>query len=175
MSIRDEINRHVANRALFHLLPLLEGSRVARTMFISAEVMEVADPFVFADDWDGRRLQMVRPMLDTFINGRLIGIATKPHNKDGSAFLARVDPVQDEVWDIRVIDPVPGVRVFGRFSEFNTFVALNWNLRENLKREEHWAEQIQDCIQQWQKLFPAHSAHSSSKVSDYVQEPFIAV
>ncbi len=61
-----------------------------------------------------------------FIAGKVISVGWDPMKKGVSAFMARLAPVEDEVWDIRSRDPSPGIRVLGSFSERDVFVALLW-------------------------------------------------
>lgn len=89
--------------------------------------------------------------------------------------LARVDPVADEVWDFRCIDPKPGIRVFGRFAALDMFVALTWDYRENIEGEDYWAEQVRMCVAAWDRLFLGLPPHKGKTLDAYLSESYEAV
>jgi hypothetical protein len=123
MSIRAEINHRIAEGRLFHLPCLIRSAPTVRTMLVGEEVHAVTVP-----PWDntaaGQRFARLRGDLDAFTEGRLISIAEDPYTKPKSAYMARIDPISDEVWDIRSRDPSPAIRVMGAFAETDVFVAL---------------------------------------------------
>lgn len=167
MSIRDEINNRITEGRLFHLLPYIPGSEVRRTLLASLEVYEMAQP-PWPENWEGERHSQARGYLDLFTEGRLISIAEDPYDKEVNTYLARVDPLEDEVWDIRCIDPVPGLRVFGRFAETDVFIALSFNYRENLFDDRDWRDEIEFAKAEWRKLFPSYEPHRGATLYDYV-------
>ena len=175
MSIRDEINVHVRNGTLVHLQPWLPSDPVNRTMFIGEEILEIADPSTAADNWNGQREARVRGALDTFTAGRLISFGLNPHQKKTAAFMARVSPTDAGVCDIRVLDPRPGIRVFGCFSEPDVFIGLTWNYRENLERDDDWNAAANECRSEWDKLFPRVAPHIGTRIADYVTDRVYAV
>ncbi|MCY3879901.1 MAG: hypothetical protein OXF74_12075 [Rhodobacteraceae bacterium] len=70
---------------------------------------------------------------DSFVEGRIVSVSLiDPHNKPTNVYLARLHPAEDEVWEIRSRAPKPGLRVFGRFSAKDCFVALRWRRRKDL-------------------------------------------
>jgi hypothetical protein len=89
--------------------------------------------------------------------------------------LARVHPVQAEVWDFRCLDPIPGIRVFGCFAETDAFVALTWDYRENIEDASYWEEQVSRCREEWQKLFGGLAPHHAQELDEYVSYNFRAV
>lgn len=167
MSIRDEISEQLAEGRLFLLPPLFAGMRTERTILASLEVHDIAQP-PWPETWEGERHAEVRAYLDAFTEGRLISIAEEPYDKHRTAFLARVDPPTDEVWDIRCIDPEPGMRVLGCFAETDIFVALIGNYRENLTDARDWRDEIELTKAEWRKLFPTYRPHSGANLHDYV-------
>lgn len=85
--------------------------------------------------WEGKKGQRyarLRADLDTFTQGAFISIAPHPYRKLKSAYIARVDPPKDEVWDIRSRDPKPAIRAFGCFAKRDTFVILDHYFRAEL-------------------------------------------
>ena len=133
MAIRDQIRGCCAGPApkLLCLSPLVRSTPVIRTLFVSVEVNDVIHP-PWAPNRNGYRQSQFRAFLDAFVAGDWISVAENPRKKPSNAFLARVEPAADEIWDIRCIDPKPGIRCFGAFAERDTFVALTWCYREDL-------------------------------------------
>ena len=83
-----------------------------------------------------RRAGRLRADLERFIKGQQIGLCLIPYQA-ATAYMGRLDRPKDEVWDIRSVDPSPGLRVFGRFAEVGLFIALLWAPRS---KDLHWAE-----------------------------------
>jgi len=165
MSMRAEINV-LLGKELFHLKPLMPSQRVGRTMFISKEINAVVHP-EWAPTSKGIRFARMRGTLDAFTEGRRITVADDPYNKHPKATMARTDPVRDQVFDLRCLDPAPGIRVFGRFAEMDTFVAVTWEYRENINGRDFDAAVVR-CINGWHKLFPTTPLFSGRNLNEYV-------
>jgi hypothetical protein len=172
-SIRDAINAHEGQR-LFCLESEFRRDDSPRAVFVSAEVMEIVNGPPWSGN-DGRRYARLRALLDSFTAGDFITVAENPRDKDARAILARVDPIAAEVWDFRCLDPHPGIRAFGRFSEMDTFVVLSWNFRENLMTAEDWAEEIRFCHEEWTKLFGMLPPHQGTSINGYLSHNFSSV
>ena len=72
----------------------------------------------------------------------------------GSPADARVHPTQLEVWDIRAIEPSPGIRGFGCFGDRDLFIVLTYEYRENLDATANgFAIEARRCRQVWDFLF----------------------
>jgi hypothetical protein len=172
-SIREAIKAH-EGRALFCLPPEFGGQETPRAVFVSAEVLDiVVGPW--SGTWEGQRYARLRGLLDSFTEGDFITIAEDPFDKEATAILARVHPVQAEVWDFRCLDPIPGIRVFGCFAETDAFVALTWDYRENIEDASYWEEQVSRCREEWQKLFGGLAPHHAQELDEYVSYNFRAV
>ena len=150
---------------------MIRGEETPRTVFVSEEVAEIVIP-PSAKTWEGRRHARLRALLDGFTEGDFITIAEDPHDKAASAILARVDPVGEEVWDFRCLDPNPGIRVFGCFAETDTFVALTWDYRENI---EDWAAEVVRCRTAWTTLFCGLPSFKGKILNEYISYNFRAV
>ncbi len=149
---------------------------MVRSMFVGAEVYEIVTP-PFPENTDGYRFGRLRADLDAFTEGRVISIAEDPYKKPNSTYLARTDPIEHEIWDIRSRDPKPAIRVLGAFSEPDMFVALVWAFRESLggPRSREWRDLIERCKAEWRKLFPTYQPHKGDSPRDYVSQNAIAV
>jgi len=88
--------------------------------------------------------------------------------------LARVDPVDSEIWDIRSIVPRPGIRALGGFIRKDTFVALTWQFRENLATSDDWSAEIGRCRDAWRDLFGSKTPFSGASLDEYLSS-FYAV
>jgi hypothetical protein len=177
MSLRDEINVHMqaTPKRLFHLPPLFGSTAAVRTMIVVPDIYREAQPDAWPNNRKGQRLGQMRTDLDRFTKNDRIPIALFPKRKPPSTYLARLDPVTNEVWDIRSIDPKPGIRILGRFSERDTFVALVWDFHENVCGRTAWAAFGEHCLQEWNRLFPVTGPHTGTSANAYLSNNFFAV
>ena len=172
-SIRAAIQAHEGTE-LFCLPSLFLGEETPRSMFVSADVFGAVDG-PWPDTRDGRRQAMLRSLFDGFTEGDRFTLANNPFVKPSKTMIARVAPVEAEVFDFRCLDPRPGIRAFGRFAEQDVFVALSWDYRENLVGMDDWCVEVQNCLNLWQKLFGCLEPHKGHTVSDYISYNACAV
>jgi hypothetical protein len=171
MSIHDVV-RAAMDREIFLIPSEFLGEECPRTVFATLEVAEmVLGPW--EDTRDGRRHKSARGVLDHFTEGGFLTIAQDPFRKDSQAILARVDPVDREVWDFRCLDPNPGIRILGRFIGLDEFIALTWDYRENF--DEFWATKIDECLDEWKRLFGDIQPHSGGDIGEYISFNFDTV
>lgn len=177
MSIRDEVQYRIDEGRLFSLPCLLPGCQTVRYIFVTEEVNDVFDPNNWNNDHDAKRFALLRANLDSFTQGQMITIANEPYRKPISTYMARTDPVSDELWDIRSRDPKPGVRVLGCFTEADVFVGLTWSFREPLggPSSREWRDFIIRAKTNWTQLFGPYQPLKGSEISDYVSSNFYAV
>jgi len=177
MSIRDEIAFWNNEGHLFHVGPTLPGAPVERLLFASAEVYRlVVGPW--KDRAEEYRCGKLLDDLDRFVEGRIVTLAlSNPYKKPKPTYLSRLDPPRDEVWEIRSRDPRPAIRVFGRFAECDTFIALNWEYRSRLggPGSPEFVFEINKTKSEWRKLFPTYGPHSGATVNEYVSENCFSV
>lgn len=176
MSIRPELQQRILEHKdtrLFHLPPLLPGLPHARTIIAYKEVFDGASE-PFPDNFNGVRLEAFRATLDAFTTGEELSVAERPRDKPPDTMLARIDPVEHEVWAIRAILPPHGIRCFGRFAAKDTFIALTWAYREDIDRED-WPYEIRRCLDAWSGLFDPFQPFKGANLHEYLSEPFNAV
>jgi hypothetical protein len=174
MSIRDEIKHWIGEGRLFLLTPALASSPCSRTMFVADELNRlILGPW--ASQEDEFRFGKLRADLDMFIDGSLLSVAQAPYKKPKTTYLARLDPMVEEVWEIRSRDPKPGIRVFGRFAEKDVFVALTWEFRDGLggPASREWRDAREGCKAEWRKLFPTYPALGRDNLHDYASNIFL--
>lgn len=160
MSIRDELQNHLG-KTLFVLEPL-DGREVVRDLIVSSDVDGMIWPKDWPDNRDGERLSEFRATLDAYSAGDTISVSDDPFQKPPETILSRVHPAQFDFCDIRVLEPSPGIRCFGGFGDYDLFIALAWDYRENLDDPAAWSQIIQDCKRQWFALFQAAPLHRRS-------------
>jgi len=173
MSIRDQIRILVKDERLAFLPPLLASDPIERCIFLAEPVKEIIlGPW--ADEDTEIRGKRLRAFLDQFTTGGTIEACLVPHLAK-NAYLGRLKYPRDEVWDIRSRDPKPGIRVFGRFAEQDTFIALRWAKRAPCgdKYSREWRNQIKQCKADWRNLFPAYCALSGENLHDYISRNVI--
>lgn len=163
MSIRDQINARMGEGRLYCLEPLIPSDPSMRTLFVTPEIYDEVSP-PWPANWAGKRHSRFRETLDAFTNGSWIAIAERPFDKDAAAFMARVHPIIWNLFDIRAIDPLPGIRCLGGFAEQDTFVALTWNYREGFD----WEGEIEACRQVWDDLLGPYKPLQGATINDYV-------
>lgn len=171
MSIRVAISQHL-EKELFLLKPLVESDPVVRTLFVSRTIQAAAAP-PWPRGRNGIRQAQMRAWLDRFTSGARVSVAENPRKKPRDTFLARVDPKSADIFDVRCINPAPGIRVLGRFAEKDTFVALTWDHRENMTGRDFDAA-VAHCADEWKRLFPAIPLFSGSTLDDYLTN-YVAV
>lgn len=171
MSIHDVISVLVENEKLFCLDGTFPGDETPRTVFVSKEIYDdFCEPW--EDTRDGNRRAQARAVLDGFIAGDFITVSEDPFKKNSRCILARIAPVQFEVWDFRCLDPNPGIRIFGHFAEKDTFVALHWDYRENLDEVGDFDEAAKICLALWENLFGQISPYTRGNLSGYLSYNF---
>ncbi len=173
MSIRDEI-KAILGKELFVLLSEFGGEETPRTIYYSIEVREIIEGATSSGK-NKMRFSSAKAVMDAFIELGEILFGLDPHNKSAHARMARTDPVSEGVVDFRVLDPSPGIRVFGCFSEPDTFIALTWRFREEMDSSGEFDAEIARCKDKWRQLFPTAAPHIGTKAYDYVTENFLAV
>jgi hypothetical protein len=173
MSIAQMITAHVASRTLFKVKSLdfevwgIPEDDTARTMYVSADIIAAVTP-PFADTIEGERLGEFRAWLDGFIEGNELSVAQDPDQKPPDAMLARVKPVKEEFWSIRVTAPeeTPGIRSLGAFSDKDEFVALIWEKREIIGNQ--FNEEVDTAIQTWADYFGTEKPHRGDSLNEYL-------
>lgn len=164
MSIRDQIQKLIDNNELFCLESEMTGDETVRALFVSREVLDaVTPPF---NEYHAILLSEFRSNLDAFLEGGEISVAENPYEKKPHALMARVAPVENEFWDLRVTAPQPQIRAFGGFAEKDTFVLLTWNYRDSIGN--NFDAEVDRCRIAWQQLFGNTAPYSGTRLDDYL-------
>ena len=90
--------------------------------------------------------------------------------------MARTNPIQEAVFDIRSRDPDPAVRVFGCFAEQDTFIGLTWKYRRDLggRSERLFDHAVLEARGVWDEIFPEHQPFYSENIHDHLTNIRIA-
>jgi hypothetical protein len=173
MSIHDEINYWLTRGELFQVFPRVPGSPVNRVLLVNEEVHRLV-----TGPWETQREEVRAGRLwadfDRFIEGRLISVSLNgPYSKPRTTFMARLDPPEDDVIEIRSRDPKPGIRVFGRFADKDTYVALNWEYRENLggPQDREFDREREICKTKWRHFFHTYPSICGADINEYFTDP----
>jgi hypothetical protein len=107
-------------------------------------------------------------MIDTFIAGGTFPVGMDPFKKAPHSALARNAPPEQGIWDFRVRDPQPHVRIFGGFAERDIFVALDFRSREDLDYD----AAVATMKVLWTDLFGETSPIVGDDINDYLSSGY---
>lgn len=173
MSIRDAIAEAVEKREIGLLPHKLPGISAVRHVFVTGEVWDFVTSGIPKElahkAAEGRR------MLDGFTAGNRITVSLNPHDHPANCQLSRNGPIDDGVWEFRIRDPKPQVRIFGCFAERDLFVALSVMSRDDLNGRLAYPLAVADNSSIWGGLFPYHLPVRGEDINAYVSGSFQAV
>jgi hypothetical protein len=153
--------------SLFEISPSLEGEGIVRELVVSEEVLRaISSPWPLHRE--GERHASFRGFLDAFVNNEDISVSEEPFSKPWDTGLARVHPVEAEIWDLRSFEMLPGMRCFGAFGGKDFFIALTWNYREAIETKEDWEFEIDRCKDAWNSLFGATERFRGRSLNEYL-------
>jgi hypothetical protein len=141
------------------------GFETARTIYADAEIVAVTtEPF--GETLRGVRLAEFAQTLDAFSEGGRFSVAADPRSKPKDAMLARVDPVDAEIWCLRVTAPeqTPGIRALGAFVAKDEFAVVAWHYREHMS----FNDDVAEAQQAWLRLFGGIAPHQGDRIDDYL-------
>jgi hypothetical protein len=179
MSIRDEITARVGETPprLYRLERALKSDPESRSMFLSGELKTLLD-----GPWTDQELRYragrLRADLEEFIKGAQLAVCLEPFAAK-TAYMGRLAPIEDSVWDIRSRDPSPALRVVGLFAEADLFIALRWAPRSRQVKwtekpplgprdSREWRDMIGQCKTDWRNLFHPYSPVQGDNVHAYI-------
>jgi hypothetical protein len=103
-----------------------------RSAYLSQDIMALLAAGPWPTSKDQERWGYLTYWFDRFTDGARLTLRSEPRPKKSTADMARLEPVADEVWEVRSLDPKPAMRVFGSFAQRDVFVGLAWAWRKNL-------------------------------------------
>lgn len=126
----------------------------------------------FDDPNSAVNLMIGRGPIEAALMAWTLGDYLPDNGADEAGFIKRLESPPPEIWEIRVTNPAPQARIFGRFAEPDTFIATDMNTRSFLGRKDstNWKQACALCAADWAALFPTNLPFQGSVVSDYISE-----
>lgn len=171
MSIREQIQTALDAGWVVNLLPTLPSIPHWRVIFMTRRLSDELEQHL-EDPTTMVRAAELLATFDTFLGGRLVTIGGR---NDKHAYMKLLEPEQEEVWEIRSIDPKPSIRVFGRFAAKDVFVATNMGFRSGLGGfgSIEFRAAMTHCKREWSRCFYTWPPHKGKSVHDYISENVI--
>lgn len=169
MSTQDCIENALAAGDLVELMPSLPGSSCMRRVLVSCHV------YNFLNCAPSTPLEVIpkiadtRYALDRFITGASISVNMTPydHEKPSSTELSRLD-IERSIWQFRIRDPKPQIRILGMFAERDTFVALDYANRDTM----YYPASESITQSQWDDLFQGIPPVTGEKIDAYISDKY---
>ena len=172
MSIHDVLRDAVARGYLSRVDPRMTSEPMNRALYATPEVHRL-----ITGPWEDKEEEVRCGRLwvdfDRFVEGRIIPVAlSSPYGESRDAYMARLEPAEDEVWEIRSRAPKPAIRVFGRFVDTDCFVASGWRLRKDLggRHSREFQREVRKCLADWRQIFHPYDAFRGNTVDEYFTE-----
>ena len=184
MSIRELWKKRVDDGELFRLKFLIPGSSERRTILLSPEMNElISEPW--ADTEMGMRCARLRAQLEDILAGEKQVVCWEPGKARDHHQIGRLEPLDDNVFDIRSVCPPPALRIIFHFAEKDVLVThlcsprsvpIPWLHRISLsgRSSKAWRNAIKESNAQWSTLFPRHSPHSGVQIDDYLSNAVLS-
>lgn len=138
-------------------------------MFVSPELYKLTETGPWKNAAEEIRFGRLRADLDDFTGNAILTVAWEPYDA-GNAYFGRLDPINEEVWDIRSRDPAPAIRVLGSFADTDLFIGLVWGLRKDWgdRKSREWRDARIRTNTAWRALFPSYEPHKGGQLHDYL-------
>ncbi len=175
MSIYDELRELVNDDRLAWVAPApLPGAMLMRQLFVSMDICKILTGPWDSEEWSDRCTDLEADF-DRYVTGQMIPVRMPP-SKNVEAYLAQLEPAQENVWEIRSRDPEPQLRILGYFAGKDCFVALLWRNRGDLVTDDDWDKAKAECKSEWRKLFPVYDPPNlGATIHDYLSKKIYPV
>jgi hypothetical protein len=150
MSISDEIER-LCHQGKLHLL----------------EPIGLRAQFVPRSEW--RKLYVTADLAKYFESPQSLIVHADLH-KD--CRMARLSPARDDIWEIRIYDHNPQLRLFDRFARTDVFLALVGPVKRGEIKRKRFDRLKEECLTEWRRLFGLISPDilGSTDEHDYISK-----
>lgn len=166
------------------LTPKFPFISFSRAMLLTPEIHDL----VYAKTQNAERrsrCEALRANLEAFAVGDVVSVCQTPF-KARTAYMGRLNPTSEGIFDIRSRDPSPAIRVIGAFPMRDVFVAItwaprskqfNWSNKKPLGRRQsnEWRSIIRHTKSTWQTLFPNTNKISGDNLNDIISQNAIAI
>ena len=144
------------------LLRYEPGRRASRRLYLTAHAVgQYNDPESSVNILVGRGY--IRAAFERWTTGGYV------HGDRGvGVFLKPLHPPPPDIWEVRVTDPVPQARIFGRFLESDTLVVTHLHTRRHLDEDNGWMTAMNACNTAWEALFPFRRPFTGEHIHEYV-------
>lgn len=174
MSI-DEILERLENEGRLVGYPVPEGFERKRVLYLTAALLQEFEDRNSSLNFFGQ-MRAARIVFNRWVTGG--PVVVRIGGRGAGALLARLEPPPDDIWEFRVTEPKPQLRIFARFAKQDVLVATAAANRDRLgtafwrsnKQSKAWSEAMYDCLSEWNRLFGGTPAFRGSAVGDYVSE-----
>lgn len=168
MLIPDWVNSLCDAGSLFRIHQSWPGLPEVRCFFASESVRNLILGRT-TNQQEAKRAYELRAEIDWFIDGRTFIL--RPDGAEGTrAWMARLYPSSDEIWEIRSMKPRPSIRIFGSIVALDMFVALTWAKRSGLRgrESEEWKTAITEYKRERANYFGTDQPISGSYPDAYL-------
>jgi hypothetical protein len=174
MLLKEEVSSLCQIGRLVLHRPAIPGLRQRRKLYITKLLHDLLTTGPWSDAKDEVRWGELRYWCDRFTDGERIYVRERPRAKKSTASMAQLEPWDNEIWEIRSIDPKPSIRVFGSFVEKDEFVGLTWHFRKELNGYggPKWMAAIQAYKTEWANFFTC-GPKAGEYPNDYLSEVFV--
>jgi hypothetical protein len=181
MPIRELWKKRVQDGELVKLSFLIPGPAEGRTVLLSPEI----DALISGPWEDGEmrnRCYRLRVDLENILSGAGLTYCDIPREAKEKHQIGRLDPVEDNIFDIRSVEPSPGLRIIFHFVEKDVLVlhtcrprSINvaWLTTLPIISEKLWRRAISYSKDQWSVLFPLHEPPGDS-IHDYLSNAIVS-
>jgi hypothetical protein len=170
MSMTEALKALQLSGELEPWIPVRTRQKPKRRLFLTTEALQdLRDPNSAINllAWNNRATRgRIEANLDLWVLGGRVYLNKKRR------FMCRLRPPPPEIWEVRVTEPQPQVRLFGRFLEPDTLILTKFRSRNELgdKDSRAWTTAMRDCARKWTQLFPTIPPFSAKTVHEYVTE-----
>lgn len=162
MSIDDEIRKLVDRGDLVEFDPMDKPS-IYRAVFLLPDVnSQIVGPWE-AGSYDEKEMPLVRRFIEHFMFGNIVTVSFQRSPKAG---FRRLEDRANLVWEMRILDPKPGNRLFGFFARADVFVGTQLVPRDDL----NFDEEIRTAKQIWKSLLPDEDPLLADGINAYISE-----
>lgn len=105
-------------------------------------------------------------------------VSMRLNDNGHEALLARLKPPPEDIWELRVTEPKPQLRIFACFAATDILVGMSAVNRDRLGRafarsgrqSKLWTEAMYGCQAEWRRLFGGAAAFRGRQARDYVSK-----
>ena len=179
MSIRELWQKRIQDKELFRLEFLIAGRSEKRTVLLSPELNRLISP-PWPDTKMGIRCARLRAEMEDIRGRRTLVVCWAPAGRGRDYHqIGRLEPPEDDLFDIRSVEPHPALRILFHFAERDVLVThlcsprlvpVHWLDRVPLldRRSKAWRKAIAESKANWSVLFPRYSPTLGTQIDDYL-------